>query len=481
MQRIAAHVGTKGKFLGRVDVFPFRTELKSYDSLHDAPRLGVFSSVPNMAAPPPNLTSAFDPLTLADVLTAKATVANTGGKLDGGGPRSVVAVWETSTLREALDELAISGIKSVPVRVKLTGEILGFFDASVAVRVALDAVERGEGQTEAVALGKNVIDVIHPSLVSGTRGDGGSIPFACAALPLRELISDLGYLLFEQHCDNLYVNTEVRRVCVVETNQPSTDSLPKPLTPPDASSSYDATKAHGASQVAPTEKPKWEEIVDVVSQMDIVRCLLLAVNATVILDSERDSDSQYATQSRNLRRALRESVGTHASPPFCTFQDAPVAGVFREMIAKGIGAACVVRLGKWTLDGAGDASAWRAIDTLSFSDFTSPSFAEDSEDVLKETVGSFLSRGRDGAGIVKLMDTLGEDATMADAAQVMVKQQIHRCWIVDANGSPVGVVTCTDVLRCVATAIGRFEVEDRMQRAVNQAFDGLISEVTPAV
>eukprot|EP00230_Micromonas_polaris_P003639 CAMPEP_0119221072 /NCGR_PEP_ID=MMETSP1327-20130426/27408_1 /TAXON_ID=38833 /ORGANISM="Micromonas pusilla, Strain RCC2306" /LENGTH=32 /DNA_ID= /DNA_START= /DNA_END= /DNA_ORIENTATION= len=32
-----------------------------------------------MAAPPPNLTSAFDPLTLADVLTAKATVANTGG------------------------------------------------------------------------------------------------------------------------------------------------------------------------------------------------------------------------------------------------------------------------------------------------------------------------------------------------------------------------------------------------------------------
>jgi CBS domain-containing protein len=183
-----------------------------------------------MAAPPPNLTSAFDPLTLADVLTAKATVANTGGKLDGGGPRSVVAVWETSTLREALDELAISGIKSVPVRVKLTGEILGFFDASVAVRVALDAVERGEGQTEAVALGKNVIDVIHPSLVSGTRGDGGSIPFACAALPLRELISDLGYLLFEQHCDNLYVNTEVRRVCVVETNQPSTDSPPKPLT-----------------------------------------------------------------------------------------------------------------------------------------------------------------------------------------------------------------------------------------------------------
>jgi CBS domain-containing protein len=181
-----------------------------------------------MASPPADLASAFDPLTLANVLEVKAT-ANAGGFHDAS-PRSVVAVEETATLREALDELALSNIKSVPVRAKTTGEILGFFDAAIGVRVALEAAESGEGpEKERLALERRVNDVINPSLVSGARGDGGSVPFACADLPIRELISEHGYLLFEQHCDepigkgqsgSWWFNAEVHRLCVVDARAP---------------------------------------------------------------------------------------------------------------------------------------------------------------------------------------------------------------------------------------------------------------------
>tara|TARA_B110000977_G_scaffold63300_1_gene86114 strand:+ start:49895 stop:51130 length:1236 start_codon:yes stop_codon:yes gene_type:complete len=411
-----------------------------------------------MHQPVADSTSAFDPLTLADVLSAKATAANTG-KLDGGGPRSVVAVEDNSTLRQALDELAFSNIKSVPLRAKTTGEILGFFDASIGVRVALEAVESDAGpEVERVALEKLVTDVLDLSLsasgsLSGVRSDGGSVPFACADLPLRELISEQGYLLFEQHEANagggVFVdNSEVHRLCVVEARQPTAgETLPG------------------------TKQPRWEEIIDVMSQMDIVRCLLFVV----------DTSANDPTKSVTLKRALGECVVKHASQPFLTFQDAPVAGVFRQMLDKGIGAACVVQLAKWTVDGAADHTALRAIDTLSFSDFTSPGIAESKQGVLNETVGSFLDKAKPKSPAVVYpgLDALGEDVCMADAARKMVQQQQHRCWITNANETPVGVITCTDVLRCVATAISRFEGEDMMRNVMRQAVDGPIVEEAP--
>lgn len=352
-----------------------------------------------MASPPADLASAFDPLTLANVLEVKAT-ANAGGFPDAG-PRSVVAVEETATLREALDELALSNIKSVPVRAKTTGEILGFFDAAIGVRVALEAAESGEGpEKERLALERRVNDVINPSLVSGARGDGGSVPFACADLPIRELISEHGYLLFEQHCDepigkgqsgSWWFNAEVHRLCVVDARAPADASPQKPSTPPDdaakAEGRYDpSVSALGASRRVPRQKPKWEEIIDVVSQMDVVRCLLYAAD-------DPEDKSSFAS----LKRALGEPALKHASRPFCTFQDAPLGGVYREMLDKGYSAACVVRLSKWTLEHAGDPSAWRAVDTLSFSDFASESFSGDDAKAvaaLREPKGDRPSAGR---------------------------------------------------------------------------------------
>ena len=55
------------------------------------------------------------------------------------------------------------------------------------------------------------------------------MPFACADLPIRELISEHGYLLFEQHCDepigkgqsgSWWFNAEVHRLCVVDARAP---------------------------------------------------------------------------------------------------------------------------------------------------------------------------------------------------------------------------------------------------------------------
>ena len=465
---------------------------------HNPARVRSLDPPRAMASPPADLASAFDPLTLADVLEVKAT-ANAGGFPDAG-PRSVVAVDETATLREALDELALSNIKSVPVRAKTTGEILGFFDAAIGVRVALEAAESGEGpETERLALKRRVDDVIDPSLVSGARGDGGSVPFACADLPIRELISEHGYLLFEQHCDepigkgqsgSWWFNAEVHRLCVVDARAAADVSPPKPSTPPDdaaeAKGRYDASEARGASRRMPRQKPKWEEIIDVVSQMDVVRCLLYAVDEPGDASRER---RRSATAS--LKRALDEPAVKHASRPFCTFQDAPLGGVYREMLDKGYGAACVVRLSKWTMEHAGDPSAWRAVDTLSFSDFASEAFGGDDAKAaaaLREpkgdpplgdledpsatlagghTVGSFLYEARRPHAWT--VDAVDEAATVADAARLMTDKRQHRAWILDANETPVGVLTCTDVLRCVATAVGRHAGEDRLRRAVREA------------
>ena len=50
-------------------------------------------------------------------------------------------------------------------------------------------------------------------------------------------------------------------------------------------------------------------------------------------------------------------------------------------------------------------------------------------------------------------EALEEAATVADAARLMTDKREHRAWILNADETPIGVLTCTDVLRCVATAV----------------------------
>ena len=390
--------------------------------------------------------SAFDPLTIADVLNAKHTAAVVGFEdARATPPASVVAVEETATLGEALDELSLSSIKSVPVRARATGTVLGFFDATIALREALRAA--GDGDLERLVMAKRVNDLIHPALVSGRRGDGGQLPFACADLPLRELMSEHGYLLYERHSEDpvatggsWWFNAEVHRLAIVDAQALRTTSSA-------ASDDLDLdTVVSGARlRTQPTSPPnlKWEEIVDVVSQMDVVRCLVDT------LDRRRRDDPPTL-----LSRAMSEPATTHASRPFCTFPDAPVGAVFAEMLAKGHSAAVVVRARKHTMEHAGDVSLWRAEDTLSVGDFASERVRDPS--LLRgvgdggATVAEFLARARGHPR--HRMDAVGESATVFDAARMMTNAREHRAWIVDERDAPVGCVTCTDVLRCVAAA-----------------------------
>lgn len=409
--------------------------------------------------------SAFDPLTIADVLSAKSSASLEDAR--GTPPMSVVAVEEGATLFEGLQELSLSRVKSVPVRAKTSGAILGFFDASIALREALGAASDPASRDAPCALAKRVCDVIHPSLVSGRRGDGGSLPFAFGNLPLREIVNERGYLLYETHSDepvgsggSWWFNAEVHRLAVV-----------------DARRATKTTRGPRESDDETARAVEWDEIVDVVSQMDVVRCLVSA------LDSADSSNDTFPT----LRAAMREPASDLARRPFCTFVDAPVGEAFADMLREGFAAACVVTPRKHTMSHAGDASLWRAVDTLSVSDFAlgahrevvavaargsrgSPSddleidaaIGRDRVDALRPlsdggvTVGAFLSkvRGADAPGQVSALD---ESATVLDAARQMTDRREHRAWIVDAAECPVGVVTCTDILAGVAAAGVRLE------------------------
>jgi CBS domain-containing protein len=128
--------------------------------------------------------SAYDPFTLADVLNSKTAAVVSGfEEASATPPSSVVAVEAETTIREALDELAVSEIRALPVRDKETGVVLGFFDATQALAVALAAA--GGTESERTVLEQPVSSLIDPRFDAGRRGDGGTLPFACADLPLR--------------------------------------------------------------------------------------------------------------------------------------------------------------------------------------------------------------------------------------------------------------------------------------------------------
>ena len=202
-----------------------------------------------------------------------------------------------------------------------------------------------------------------------------------------------------------------------------------------------------------TRSPMFEEVVDIISQVDIVRCLVDAY------------DRGYPADHKALRRVFDEPVTLHAaSRPFGTFDDAPVGAVFADMLRRGYSAAVVVARAKNTFDHAGDTGVWRAVDTLSTSDF------RDVRDVslfrsLEDggaSVAKFLQVAR-GSG-ERRMDAVNETASVLDAARVMVQYGVHRAWVIsmgtaggNAGGAPVGCVTATDVLKCIGSAHRRYD------------------------
>lgn len=138
-----------------------------------------------------NFFSAYDPFKLADVLNSKtAAVVRGFEEASATPPSSVCAVEADTAIREALDELALSEVRAVPVRDKVTGVVLGFFDATQALAVALAAA--GGTESERNVLEQPVSNLIDPRLDAGRRGDGGTLPFACADLPLRKGAEDPG-------------------------------------------------------------------------------------------------------------------------------------------------------------------------------------------------------------------------------------------------------------------------------------------------
>ena len=187
--------------------------------------------------PPLDLASAFDPLTLANVLEVKAT-ANAGGF--PSGVCSVVAVDETATLREALDESAEQHQVRARAR-KTTGEILGFFDAAMGARRAGHGGREGP---ERAGAGTTREHVINPARLRRAR-DGGSVPFACApAHPRAHLRARLPALratprrAHRQRPERLVVvQRRSAGLCVVDARR---RVRRQPSTPPD-----DAAEAEG--------------------------------------------------------------------------------------------------------------------------------------------------------------------------------------------------------------------------------------------
>ena len=183
----------------------------------------------------------------------------------------------------------------------------------------------------------------------------------------RELMSDSGHLMYEQHGvmggapvgSSWWFQADVHRLAVVD---------PRPRVGQHASESDNVTVESTVSTAAAanptgvggfvTRSPMFEEVVDIISQVDIVRCLVDAY------------DRGYPADHKALRRVFDEPVTLHAaSRPFGTFDDAPVGAVFADMLRRGYSAAVVVARAKNTFDHAGDTGVWRAVDTLSTSDF----------------------------------------------------------------------------------------------------------------
>lgn len=178
----------------------------------------------------------------------------------------------------------------------------------------------------------------------------------------------------------------------------------------------------GTDTKTDTAAPRFEEVVDFISQVDVVRCLLDAY------------DRGYPPDHRALRLAMEESVAAHMSHSFGTFDDAPAGAVFAEMLRRGYAAAVVVERAKHTIDHAADVTVWRAVDTLSASDFRDVrdvSLLRPLDDGGADVAG-FLQEARGSRE--RRMDAVGELSSMYDAVRVPRMRGLTTCF---PGGQPV--------------------------------------------
>ncbi len=64
-------------------------------------------------------------------------------------------------------------------------------------------------------------------------------------------------------------------------------------------------------------------------------------------------------------------------------------------------------------------------------------------------VEEFL-KGRN-QGRVKDPVCVPRNATLFETARLTIERRIHRVWVVEPNGIPIGVVSLTDILKCFST------------------------------
>ena len=167
--------------------------------------------------------------------------------------------------------------------------------------------------------------LIDPRLDTGRRGDGGTLPSTCVDLPLRELMSDSGYVMYEQHGvmgsapSSWWFQADVHRLAVVDPGACQARRTEGDITVDSVVSSparavVNPTAPRSRFGVYTTPLP-FTEIIDIISQVDIVRCLVDAY------------DRGYPPDHHALRAAMEEPASLHMSIPFGTFPDAPAGAV----------------------------------------------------------------------------------------------------------------------------------------------------------
>lgn len=131
-------------------------------------------------------------------------------------------------------------------------------------------------------------------------------------------MSASGHLMYEQHGvmggtpvgSSWWFQADVHRLAVVDsrplraTTKSEDVMVDSTVDVPQGAGVVQAGVAGGGGGGFLTQPPMFEEIVDVISQVDVVRCLLDAY------------DRGYPADHRALKRALDEPVTTHLSRPF---------------------------------------------------------------------------------------------------------------------------------------------------------------------
>lgn len=73
----------------------------------------------------------------------------------------------------------------------------------------------------------------------------------------------------------------------------------------------------------------------------------------------------------------------------------------------------------------------------------------------------------------------GMQSTLLDTLDVIVNHRIHRLYVVDADQRPIGVITCTDVLRVLLREADAQQVTRAVSAAAASAASNGGDEPTP--